>query len=193
MGQLFATCLFGVVGLTLYLIKYRINVSHQNLYQKLSISIFIILLMLFIYNYVRPSFISSRLKKILSLNHYVSKTIRTKNMLLSILRYLVFSFQFYVLLILLNVNLSYFDAMIPITSMYLLSSVIPTIVLFDFAVKGSVAFYIFEIVGVNEITIISSITLMWLLNVVVPTFIGSFFVLSLNTTKLVNLTKKVTI
>ena len=193
MGQLFATCLFGIIGLTLYTVKYRINVSHQNLYQILSIGIFIILLMLFSYKYFRPHLISKPLKKIVSLLNYVSATIQKKNIFLSLLRYLVFSFQFYVLLVLLNVNLSYFDAMIPITSMYLLSSIIPTIVLFDFAVKGSIALYIFEIVGVNEITIISTVTLMWLLNVVVPTLIGSFFVLRFNLAHSVNLTKKVTV
>ncbi|MDA7559259.1 hypothetical protein N8768_08905, partial [Flavobacteriaceae bacterium] len=193
MGQLFSTCLFGIVGLTLFFIKYNVNISHQSISRLLFITIFSILLIMFILKYGKSQIMSRKLKNIIDLNKHISKTIHINNIMFSVIRYLIFSFQFYVLLVLVNVNLSYFEAMIPIASIYLLSSVVPTIVLFDFAVKGSIALYIFKIVGINEITTISIITLMWILNVVIPTLIGSYFILNFNFAQLVNSSKNITV
>jgi len=76
--------------------------------------------------------------------------------------------------------------MIVITSMYLLSSIIPTIFVFDVVIKGSVALYLFTIVGVNELTILCIITLMWILNFVLPSVFGGLFVLNFDYYKEVN-------
>ena len=61
--------------------------------------------------------------------------------------------------------------------MYLFASIIPTLALFDWLIKGSIAVWLFGFVGVNEIAIISITTIMWLLNVALPGIVGGFFVL----------------
>ena len=48
---------------------------------------------------------------------------------------------------------------------------------FDVVIKGSVAVYLFDIVGVNELTTLSIIMLMWILNFVLPSIFGAVFVL----------------
>ena len=68
--------------------------------------------------------------------------------------------------------------MMIISSMYLLSSIIPSIFIFDVVIKGSVALYLFSFVGINELVILSTITLMWLLNFVLPSLVGSYYVLN---------------
>ena len=73
--------------------------------------------------------------------------------------------------------------MIVITSMYLLASIIPSIFIFDVVIKGSVAVYLFSIVGVNELTVLCIVTLMWLLNFVTPSVFGSYYVLNFNLPK----------
>ena len=102
---------------------------------------------------------------------------------ISVVRYLIFSFQFYFLLQLFGVHVSYFNAMTVITSMYLLSSIIPSIFIFDVIIKGSIGVYLFAIVGVNEFTTLSVITIMWLLNFVLPSIFGSYYVLNFNLPK----------
>ena len=64
-----------------------------------------------------------------------------------------------------------------ITSMYFLASIIPSIFLFDVVIKGSVALYLFSLIGINELVILSIVTCMWILNFVTPSIIGSFYVL----------------
>jgi hypothetical protein len=76
-----------------------------------------------------------------------------------------------------GVELGYKNAIIVITSMYLLASIIPSIFIFDVLIKGSIAVYLFSIVGVNELTTLSIVTCMWLLNFVFPSILGSVFVL----------------
>ena len=79
-----------------------------------------------------------------------------------------------------QVNLSYLNAMIIITAMYLLASIIPTIFIFDVIIKGSVAVYLFSGADINELIVLSIITIMWLLNFVMPSLFGSYYVLRFN-------------
>ena len=48
----------------------------------------------------------------------------------------------------------------------------------DAIVKGSIALYLFNLAGVNDLTVLSIISLMWILNFALPAILGSFFVLS---------------
>ena len=100
-------------------------------------------------------------------------------------RYVIFSHQFYVFLLFFGVDLDYGIAMPLIMSMYLISSVIPGFVLFDWLVKGSVAVTLFRFFGVNDIVILSITASMWILNFALPAIVGSFYVLTFNSRALV--------
>jgi hypothetical protein len=62
--------------------------------------------------------------------------------------------------------------------MYILASIVPTISIFDVVVKGSIAMFLFSYLDVNEFIVLSTTTLMWLLNFVIPSIFGSYFVLN---------------
>jgi len=62
--------------------------------------------------------------------------------------------------------------------MYFIASTIPSIAIFDWAIKGSIAVWLFSFAGVNEITIIAITAIMWMLNFAIPAIIGSIFVLN---------------
>ena len=108
----------------------------------------------------------------------VPKPIHRKNIALGLCRYLVFSHQYYFLFLAFDVHLPYLILMSAITSIYFLASSLPSFQFLDFAVKGSVAVYFFGLLGVNEWIVIFITTLMWLLNVVIPVIIGSYYVLN---------------
>jgi len=96
----------------------------------------------------------------------------------SIARYLVFSHQFYFFLLFFSVDIEYSTAMPIIFSMYIISSIIPGFVIFDWLVKGSVAIYLFGLFGVNEIIVLSITSLMWILNFAIPSIAGMIYVLT---------------
>ncbi len=111
----------------------------------------------------------------------IPKKIHRKNIFLGLLRYAIFTHQFYFLFLVFGVNLPYITMMASKSCIYFLSSSLPSFQFLDFAVKGSVAVYYLTKLGVNEWLVVFITTLMWFLNVVLPIFIGSFFVLGFRT------------
>ncbi|AWA28933.1 hypothetical protein HYN48_01890 [Flavobacterium magnum] len=105
--------------------------------------------------------------------------VHRKNMGLAVARYLFFSHQQYLLFVCFDVHLPYLLMMATIASTYFLASCLPSFQFLDFAVKGSVAVLFFGLLGVNEWIVVLVTTLMWLLNVVIPVIIGSYFILRL--------------
>ena len=71
-----------------------------------------------------------------------------------------------------------------ISTSYLISSVIPGFLLFDWLVKGSVAVVVFSSFGVGEILVLSITSVMWLLNFGLPTLAGSLYVITFSRPRL---------
>jgi hypothetical protein len=178
--QLAVTIILGMIGLV-FLYKYASFsiISTQN-----SIIIIIALIsMVGIFYFLKEKYskIGDWLSKIIELLSFKNNKIV---ILISLLRYLVFSHQFYFLIYCFKLNISYFEAMTAISSVYLIASCIPILSLFDVALKGSVAIIVFSIFEIDSIQILSITTLMWLLNFVFPAIIGSYFVFQFNPEKL---------
>jgi hypothetical protein len=107
----------------------------------------------------------------------IPRPVHYKNILYGVVRYLVFSHQYYFLFLAFGVDLPYGTMMASIASVYFLASSLPSFQFLDFAVKGSMAVFFFGRLGVNEWIVVFIATLMWFLNVVLPVVIGSYFVL----------------
>ena len=101
-------------------------------------------------------------------------------------RYLIFSFQFYYLLLIFGAELHVVAAFATISSMYLISSVVPSVFLFDVIIKGGVAVYLFVFIGVPTAITASVVMLMWIFNFVFPSMIGSYYVLTFKLPKAVS-------
>lgn len=112
---------------------------------------------------------------------FISSTIHRKNIAYGFLRFIALTHQFYFLLITFDVFVPYFTLIATISIVYLLANSLPSFQLFDFAVKGSVAVYFFGQLGINEWLVVFISSLMWLLNVVAPVIIGSYFVIKYKT------------
>jgi len=141
-------------------------------------------------NKIKWSRFSDKIKKVLGhleiLSAYsVSELI--KILLLSFARYMVFTTQFYLLLILFEVHLPFIAGVVLISAVYYTMAAIPTVALTELGVRGSVSLFIiglyFEKTGLlNEsmkIGILSSSVFLWIINLIIPAIIGSFFVLRL--------------
>ncbi|GAA3635572.1 lysylphosphatidylglycerol synthase domain-containing protein [Flavivirga jejuensis] len=179
-SQMFVTTLFGVIGFSFFIATYQVNINYYKFAQFLLIGLLIIVLIAFGIRKTKFTIKGFSLKKI---KHFIlgyPKKTMALALFLSMLRYVIFSFQFYLLLVFFGIEISYFNAMTVITSMYLLASIIPSIFIFDVIIKGSVAIYLFGIMDINEITILSTITIMWLLNFVLPSIFGSYYVINFN-------------
>ena len=178
MSQMLITTIFGVFGFLIFVNKYNVEISFFKLSRLLIIVFIIIAIAIFGWQQNKfhiKGFSIDRIKDYIKTIHL---KIHLLNFLYALIRYLIFSFQFYVLLSLFDIPLTYFEGMIIISSMYLLVSIIPSIFIFDVVIKGSVAVYLFSFVGANELTILVIVTIMWLLNFVLPSVFGSYYVLN---------------
>ena len=68
--------------------------------------------------------------------------------------------------------------MATIATVYFLASSLPNFQFLDFAIKGSIGIYFYNLLGVNQWIVVFITTLMWFLNIVIPIVIGSFYVLN---------------
>ncbi len=180
MSQMTITTIFGITGFIVFVNRYQIDV---NYYKITKFGVILLLLSLFTVLGVKQKRYKIKCfttDKIFNFIKSLSSKTRFYVVLFSLIRYCIFSFQFYYLLTIFGVEVDYSKAMMVITSMYLLASIVPSITFFDVVIKGSVAVFLFNYVGVNELTILSITTLMWLLNFVIPSLFGSYFVLDFN-------------
>ncbi|MGZ3861801.1 MAG: lysylphosphatidylglycerol synthase transmembrane domain-containing protein [Bacteroidia bacterium] len=109
-----------------------------------------------------------------------SKNILGKLLLLSVIRYFVFSFQFFLLLRCCNISGSFFEISAAIAIMYLLLSTIPMISFAEIGVRAYVAVLLFKSFEVNEWQLSVIATLLWFINIAVPSLIGYVFILKNN-------------
>ena len=172
--QMILTVIFGIFGLLYFNAKYHVITT------KTAAILLGMLLLLFIVLFLvkKITIKGYSIEKLIHKINEIPKRIHQKNIFLGICRYLVFSHQYYFLFLAFDVDLPYLTLIATISSVYFLASSLPTFQFLDFAVKGSVAIYFFGILGVNEWIVIFISTLMWLLNVVLPVVIGSYFVLN---------------
>ncbi|MGY0391602.1 hypothetical protein ACW5R3_03435 [Bizionia sp. KMM 8389] len=175
--QMFVTSILGVIGLWAFVAKFN---PEFHYHKSLFFFCFIILsfgIIALLFREKKWSFRGFSFEKAAS--YFKKIPLKTYNIgfLLALIRYAIFSFQFYFILTLFDSSLPYYQILICITSMYLLTSIIPSIFIFDVVIKGSFAVYLFSFLEIPALTVLSTVTLMWLLNVVLPSIVGSVYII----------------
>ncbi len=99
---------------------------------------------------------------------------------LAAIRYFMFTAQFYFLLHVFRIEVSYPVAMILISMIYFLMSLIPTIALTELGVRGAVATFFLGQVTDHTLGILNSTLSLWLINLVIPALIGTVFIFMFN-------------
>jgi uncharacterized membrane protein YbhN (UPF0104 family) len=108
----------------------------------------------------------------------------TNVLLYSLIRFLIYNIQFYLLLRILGINLPLHHSLFITTVLYYALTIIPTVALTELGVRGSLAIFLFELYfshngGFTEkmgLAIFTASSAIWLLNVIIPALIGTFFV-----------------
>jgi hypothetical protein len=171
-AQMFWTVVFGTIGLAYFNFRYKI-VGTKIIFWIL-IAVSIIFLLAFMLRKITVKGFS--FEKALSKYSRMPNAATRKNLVLALCRYAVFSHQYYFIVTAFDPGLSYLTLMATICSVYFLASSLPTFQFVDFAVKGGVAVYFFGLLGVNDWIPVFATTMIWLLNVVLPVLIGSYYV-----------------
>lgn len=94
--------------------------------------------------------------------------------LLSLLKYAVYSTQFYLVLRWSGVEIPVAEAFVVMPIFYLLLTIMPLVNIFEFAVRSSVGILVFSAYAESSLQIIVASTIFWLMNFCLPTLIGLF-------------------
>ncbi len=178
MSQLAATTFFGLIGLLFLITNYAIKIPDLNVEKLLLLITIISLLYFFSIKFGIIKTVKIYLNKIVTFLKQLPKNLYIKIISLAFLRYLIFSHQFYFLLKIFDVETDYLVLINLIFCVYFIASIIPSLSIFDLVIKGSVAVLIFSLIELNELTVVTITTIMWLLNFAVPALLGSIFVIN---------------
>ena len=191
MAQLVTTIVFGSIGILLLpnlMPEFDSLLSNIVFAYPIMLFLLILLNVLLVTLFLNASVFSVVLSKIKFLRKFkkynevfsfYNSSELLEILLYSVGRYIVFTTQFFILLQVFDVQIGYVDAMILITTMLLVISIIPTIAITEIGIRGSVALFLFGLVSVNAIGILSATFVMWVINLLLPALIGTIFIFSL--------------
>jgi len=96
-------------------------------------------------------------------------------LLFSAIRYAVFTIQLYLLLLAFGGTISFFD-FLPLSALaFTLTTAIPTTSFSELFVRSNVGLVIFSSYHLSDQTIILSYLCLWVINILIPSFIGFYF------------------
>jgi uncharacterized membrane protein YbhN (UPF0104 family) len=183
-AQFITTLIAGIFGFVLFLILYSDRITINPIFNNFTVYGLIIILIILIWIYFNIKRIKSLLLKIRFFKskadqlEYLSDTKLgdlLKIILLSFTRYFVFISQFFLLLIFFDIYLTISQAYISISLIYLFATLIPTTTLIELGIRGSLAIFFIGLFSNNLLGIVLSTSLLWLINIAIPSIIGSFF------------------
>lgn len=90
-------------------------------------------------------------------------------------RFLIFSGQFYLLLLSFGATVSFGNAMAAISITFLANTLIPSTTLMQLGVRGSAALFCFSIFGLSPEVVLPAVLLLWVFNVLLPSLAGMYF------------------
>jgi len=195
-SQTFATLIFGLTGfyfLTFQFSNHLVDAFWQNIIISFAIVFIFLTTVIFVklkwFNQfiLKRKWFKTSFEKLNILKLLTRKQIIIVQML-SVVRYLVFTFQFYLLLLFFGVSISLFDAYCGISSSYLVMAFVPTFALSELGVRSSVSLFFLGLFSGNAVAIVSAPLFLWLINVALPAVAGTIILMrnrsSLQTFKL---------
>ena len=180
MFQMLITVLVGISA-----IAYKFQLVHSSAQLVYSIIIFgIVLIIFFCLAILNVSTIQRKLKFIKWFKFSdstqqlsFSKMLLLKLVVLSMLRYFVFSLQFYLVYRVLSLPMPVMQMASSIAVYFMLTSLIPMISFIEPAIRAAIALFVFNQVNDSYISVVLSATLLWFINVVLPSIIGYLIIL----------------
>ena len=176
LSQLLVTIFFGVIGM-LYLLSQMelpFNIINGLLMAFLLLAPFIGYWVMRKYKWKIKGYSVEKLENSFQ---KIPRKVRMRAVLYATLRYLIFTHQFYFFLMIFKVELPYLLVISAVFTTYFLSSIIPTMMVFDALIKGGFAVWIFGLLNVPELVVLVIVLAAWILNFGLPALVGSYFVL----------------
>ncbi|WP_344981701.1 lysylphosphatidylglycerol synthase domain-containing protein [Compostibacter hankyongensis] len=191
-SQLIVTILFGLAGLAYYIDNLIFpgtgSSALSGAWKAVLIGVMVLSAVVTLFLYFRLHLfvtLFERIRALRRLRGYVkvldrfSKDELGKLLLLSVVRYLVFSLQFLILLWLLGVDILWWQGLLMIFLVYLAMALVPTVAIAELGIRGQIGLYFLGLLSPNKVGIIAATFGIWFINLIIPAIVGSVLILGI--------------
>ncbi|MBC6111119.1 lysylphosphatidylglycerol synthase domain-containing protein [Pedobacter fastidiosus] len=185
-GQLVLTNVFGAIAACFFIYRF-IPIDHLMFTAVVILaSAFCLFFIVFYFNIqwlngILLSFkFTRKYKKFYSILGRYRKGELFKIILFCLARYIVFSSQYFILFVWLVPGLHYADIVMMTCILFLIQSALPSLDLFDVGVRSVTAVELFKHVTDQHVAVIACTASIWLINIIIPAILGTYFVFKLN-------------
>ena len=182
-SQLLITVICGIIGYTIFAYgKYQFSLIEKSLL----LSIGVLSTCVSLYSYYNFPYLSNvllrlqilkRTRTYLKVFHLLSNRKLTNLLGLSILRYLIFSIQFLILLRVFGIDVHPIYGLVLISIIFFVMAVVPTFALTELGVRGAAAMFFLSPFSNNSLGILAASYSLWFINLVIPALLGLPFII----------------
>jgi hypothetical protein len=185
-GQLVLTNVFGSIAICAFI--YKFNLLDYRLFLALCAlaGTFSLFFLVFFFNirWLNGILLSIRFtrkyKRFYKVLARYKKLELLKILLFCLARYLVFSTQYFVMFFWLIPGLHYADIMMMVCILFFVQSSLPSLDLFDIGIRSVTALFFFKYITDQNTAVVACTASIWLINIIIPAILGSYFVFKLN-------------
>ncbi|MBB6502740.1 lysylphosphatidylglycerol synthase domain-containing protein [Pedobacter cryoconitis] len=185
-GQMVLTNIFGAVALSIFINRF-LGLDYRLNYALIILSaMFCVFFLVFFFNirWLNGLLLSMRFtrkyKKFYSILGRYQKKELLRILLFCLARYVVFSTQYFIMFYWLIPDIHYLDILMMVCILFFVQSTLPSLDLFDIGVRSVTASYFFSFVTKQDVAVIACTASIWLINIIIPAILGSYFVFKLN-------------
>ena len=185
-GQLVLTNFFGAIAVCIFIYRFT-PIDHRLFLAVCAIAIgFCLFFIVFFFNikWLNGILLSMRFtrkyKKFYSILARYKKAELLKILLFCLARYLVFSTQYFIMFLWLIPELRFLDVMMLVSILFFVQSSLPSLDLLDIGIRSVTALFFFKYVTQQNTAVVACIASIWLINIIIPAILGSYFVFKLN-------------
>lgn len=185
-GQMVLTNIFGAIAVCLFIYRFM-GLDYRLSYALIVLSgMFCTFFLVFFFNirWLNGLLLSMRFtrkyKKFYSILGRYQKKELLRILSLCLARYVVFSTQYFIMFYWLIPDIHYLDILMMVCILFFVQSTLPSLDLFDIGVRSVTASYFFSFVTKQDVAVIACTASIWLINIIIPAILGSYFVFKLN-------------
>jgi uncharacterized membrane protein YbhN (UPF0104 family) len=192
-SQFVCTMIFGVTAFAITGYKIIEQTNGNTKLSELILILGIIISILSLLIYFSPGIMLKFIKKIRFLKKHIDdikeiqnikKIVLINTLILSIARFLIFIFQFYLMFWLFGIEITFFNCLLGVCNLYLATTIIPNIPFGEPAIRSTFS-VIFLGIYIDAIAMIVIVSLsIYLINVAFPAILGGYFLLQTKNSKL---------
>ncbi|TKC12192.1 hypothetical protein FA048_00810 [Pedobacter polaris] len=185
-GQLVLTNVFGAIAVCIFVYRFT-AIDHRLLLAVFALATaFCMFFIVFYFNikWLNGILLAMRFtrkyKKFYSILARYKKVELFKILLFCLARYAVFSTQYFIMFLWLVPTINFLDIVMLVSILFFVQSSLPSLDLLDIGIRSITALFFFKYVTQENAAVVACIASIWLINIIIPAILGTYFVFKLN-------------